>query len=155
MKTHQKRVIDSSVDFLYKKMTSYSLKERKVILKFYKKWRIASSGEKKIVIINNRVSEQILDYSKIYDNYNKTNRKKINDFIDRRYIPDRKVWDYSKQEYIYKRIQVESISYNSEKNRFILLHTNSDFDTIKLTVNQFLKLNLQSKLPLWLLQEKK
>ncbi len=126
MKPHKQRVINLKVDIIYKAMSFYALrKERAKIKELYKEWKTMKNRAFTPIIIGHRISNQILLH----------NADRINDFISTYNIPKR----------------FESCSPNQVRRletikRKICIHTDSPFDSILITTDELLKLNLQSKL---------
>lgn len=126
MKPHKQRVINLKVDIIYKAMSFYALrKERAKIKELYKEWKTMKNRAFTPIIIGHRISNQILLH----------NADRINDFISSYNIPQR----------------FESCNPNECRGlgtikRKICIYTDSPFDTILITTDELLKLNLQSKL---------
>ncbi len=128
MKTHKDRVQSLKVDYLYKKMSSYTLKtERKKVKELHAKWKYAKNRTFTPIMIGGNMSKQILS--------NPDNVERINNFISSYKIPQR-----------FENFNPNECRGLGTIKRKICIRTDSPFDTILITTDQLLKLNLQSKL---------
>ena len=128
MGKYKEKIRRAAIDFFYKKMSSYSIKKNKKEVSFYyKKWKAANNGIIEPVTISHKMSKQILSTPK--------NLKKIHKLISSYEIP-RRLEHFNPNECI----GIKIIRGN------VFLVTDSSFDTVRITINQFLNLNLSSKL---------